>query len=121
MSVRTDKVANLIKEEISLIFLQKLNDPEFGLVTITSVKLSPDLKYSKIYISIYDKEKRTRLLEKLNEIKGFVRSQLAGRLKIRYTPELNFFIDDTLDYVEKMENLFKDIRNNDNKKNKESE
>jgi ribosome-binding factor A len=117
MSYRLDKVASLIKEEISLIFLHKIQDPSLGLLTVTNVKVSPDLKHSRIYISIYDKEKREAALNKVNELKGLIRAQLAGRLKIRYVPELTFFIDDTLDYVEKMEGLFKKIHENDNEKN----
>src|SRR4030042_7025099 len=117
MSYRLDKVASLIKEEISLIFLHKIQDPSLGLLTITNVKVSPDLKHSRIYISIYDKEKREATLNKLNELKGLIRSKLAGKLKIRYVPELTFFLDDTLDYVEKMEGLFKKIPENDKQKN----
>lgn len=117
MSVRLDKVASLIKEEISLIFLYKIQDPALGLITITNVKISPDLKVAKVYISIYQKEKREELLQKVNDIKGFIRTQLAQRVKnLRFVPELNFYIDDTLDYVEKIDGLFKEIHKNDNKK-----
>jgi ribosome-binding factor A len=56
-------------------------------------------------------------LEKVNEIKGLIRSKLAGRIQIRFVPELDFYIDDTLDYVEKIEGLFKKIHENDNEKN----
>ncbi len=118
MSVRLEKISALIKEEISLIFLHKIQDPSLGLITITSVKITPDLKIAKVYVSIYEKEGRDDKLEKLNEIKGLVRGQLAGRLKhFRQIPDLTFFIDDTLDYVEKMENLFKKIHENDNEEN----
>lgn len=113
MSHRIKKVAHLIKEEISLIFLHKLQDPDFGLLTITKVTVSPDLKLARIYVSIFDKEKRDDVLIKLNKINGLIRSQLGGRIKLRYVPELTFFIDDTLDYVEKMEGLFKEIRKDD--------
>jgi len=118
MSVRLDKVASLVKEEISLIFLHKIQDPSLGLITITSVKVSPDLKNAKVYISIYNKEKRDELLQKVNDIKGFIKSQLAQRIKnFRFIPDLAFYIDDTLDYVEKMDGLFKEIHKNDNKNN----
>jgi ribosome-binding factor A len=116
MSHRLDKVSSLIKEELSLIFLHKLQDPKLGLLTVTNVKVSPDLKHTKIYISVFDKEKRTKVLESINELKGLIRSQLAGRIQLRFVPELHFFIDDTLDYVEKMEGLFKKIHESDNEK-----
>ncbi len=109
MSHRIDKVESLIKEEISLIFLYKLQDPELGFVTITNVKVSPDLRIAKIYISVLNKEKREAVLEKVNASNGYIRSELAHRIKIKFTPELKFFIDDTLDYVEKIEGLIKKI------------
>ena len=117
MSHRLDKVSSLIKEELSLIFLHKLQDPKLSLITVTNVKVSPDLKHTKIYLSVFDKEKRAKVLESVNELKGLIRSQLAGRIQIRFVPELHFFIDDTMDYVEKMEGLFKKIHESDNEKN----
>ena len=113
MSHRLEKVSHLIKEELSLIFLHKLQDPNFGLMTITNVKVSPDLKLARIHVSIYDKEKRQLVLKKLNDLKGLIRSKLAGRLSLRYVPELTFFIDDTPDYVEKIEGLLKKIHEDD--------
>ena len=106
----------LIKEELSLIFLHKINDPSLGFLTITNVKLTPDLKIAKVYISIYDREKREEIMEKVNDINSYIRSQLALKLRnLRQIPELSFYVDDTLDYVEKMENIFKEIHKNDNK------
>ena len=122
MSRRTERVEKLIKEEISLIFLHKLKDKwpdlDIGFVTITNVKVTPDLKIAKIYISILDKENREEILEKIKLKTGFIRSELASRIKIKFTPELKFFIDDTLDYVEKIEGLIKKIHENDNKEDK---
>jgi ribosome-binding factor A len=114
MSIRTDKVSELIKKEISMILLKEMNDPTLGFVTITSVKISPDLKYAKIYISVFNKDLRENTLEHLNNAKGFVRTKLASRLHIKHTPELEFFIDDTMDYVENIENLIREIHKNDN-------
>ena len=119
MAHRIDKVENLIKEEISLIFLYKLQDKlqlsSFGFITITSVKVSPDLKIAKIYLSVFEKDKREAALEKIKLASGYIRSELASRIRIKFVPELKFFIDDTLDYVEKIEGLIKKIHENDNK------
>jgi len=114
MSHRTDKLENLIKEEISLIFLRKLQDPAFGFLTITNVKVSPDLRIAKIYISVFEREKREFVLEKVKATSGFIRTELASRIRIKFVPELKFFIDDTLDYVEKIEGLIKKIHKDDN-------
>ena len=119
MTHRLDKVSSLIKEEISLIFLHKIQDQKLGIITVTSVKVSPDLRHAKIYLSVYNREMRGEVLEKINELKGFIRSELAGRIQIKFVPELHFFIDDTLDYVEKIEGLFKKIHESDNENNNE--
>jgi ribosome-binding factor A len=119
MGHRIDKVEHLIKEEISLIFLYKLQDKHqfssLGFITITSVKVSPDLKIAKVYLSVFEKEKREEVLEKVKAASGYIRSELASRIRIKFVPELKFFIDDTLDYVEKIEGLIKKIHENDNK------
>lgn len=120
MSHRIAKVEHLIKEEISLIFLHKLHDPAFGLVTITNVKVSPDLKIAKVYISVFDRDKRESVLEKVESAAGFIRTELAHRITLRFTPELKFFIDDTLDYVEKIEGLIKKIHKDDDNKTNDS-
>ncbi|MGD1005701.1 MAG: 30S ribosome-binding factor RbfA [Ignavibacteriaceae bacterium] len=121
MPHRIDKVEHLIKEEISLIFLYKLQDKfqfsSFGLITIISVKVSPDLKVAKVYLSVLEKDKREAALEKIKSASGYIRSELASRIRIKFVPELKFFIDDTLDYVEKIEGLIKKIHENDNKGN----
>lgn len=115
MSYRIEKVENLIKQEISIIFLHKLRDPAFGFITITNVKVSPDLRIAKVYISVLEKEKRETVLDKVTSVSGYIRSELASRIRIRFVPELKFFIDDTLDYVEKIESLIKKIHKDDNK------
>jgi ribosome-binding factor A len=115
MSHRIDKIEHLIKEEISLIFLYKMQDPALSLLTITNVNVSPDLKLAKIYLSVFDKAKRGLVLERIKASAGYIRTELAHRIRIRYVPELKFFIDDTTDYVEKIENLIKKIHSDDGK------
>jgi len=117
MSHRIEKVESLIKEEISLIFQRKLQNPAFGFITITNVKVSPDLRIAKVYISVFEKEKRESTLEKVKSVSGFIRSELASKIRIKFIPELKFFIDDTLDYVEKIEDLIKKIHKDDIKEN----
>jgi len=115
MSLRQDKISSLVQESLSMILLQKLIDPELGLVTITKTKVSPDLKIAKVYLSVYDKNKRDYVLEHIESIKGYIRTELAKKANLRYTPELNFYIDDTLDYVDKMNEIFSNIKDDSNK------
>ncbi len=116
MDHRIDRMESLIKEEVSLIFLQNLNEPEFGFITVTEVKLSHDLGVAKIYLSVLNKENREAILEKVKAKTGFIRTRLAGRIRIKFVPELRFFIDDTQDYVEKIEGLIKKIHEKDDNK-----
>lgn len=118
---RLDRVSSLIKEELSLIFLHKVQDETFGMITVTNVKMSPDLRHTKVYLSVYEKDKRNDVLKRVNEIKGMIRSELASRIKMRFVPEIHFFIDDTLDYVEKIEGLFKKIHSEDKTNDSDNE
>jgi ribosome-binding factor A len=116
MSHRIDKIESLIKEEISLIFLFKLQSLDAGIITITNVRVSADLKNAKIYVSVFEKDRRDEVLEKIKSKTKFIRSELASRITIKFVPEIKFFLDDTLDYVEKIEDLIKKTHENDNKK-----
>ncbi|MDA3859775.1 MAG: 30S ribosome-binding factor RbfA [Melioribacteraceae bacterium] len=116
MSTRLQKIGELIKEELSLVFLYKIQDPELGMLTITSVKITPDAKIAKVYISIFEKEGRDLKIEKLNSLKGFIKVNLSRKVNhLRQMPDIVFYLDDTLDYVDKMEKLFKKIHEDDNK------
>jgi len=113
-SHRVDKVEQLIKKEISYILLHKLQDEDLGFITLTDVKVSADLKIAKIYLSVLQKERRDFVLNKINKRLGLIRSELAHRISIKFVPELKFFIDDTLDYVEKIEGLINEIHKKNN-------
>lgn len=112
-SHRIEKVESLVKQEVSNIILYKLQHPLFGFTTITRVKLTPDLRMAYIYISVLEKQKREITLQKITESGSVIRAELASRIQLRYAPELKFFLDESLDYVEKIENLLKQIHQND--------
>jgi len=117
-SHRIDKVEQLIKEEISSVFLHKIQQPELGFITITNVKVSPDLKLAKIYLSVFEKEKREFVMARINNKTKFIRTELAHRIRLKFVPEIKFFIDDTQDFVEKIEGLIDRIhKKNGNKTN----
>ena len=115
-SHRVDKVEKMIKEEISSIFLLKFSISEYGFITVTNVKMSPDLKNAKIYLSVLEKEKREFSLDKIHHKSGMIRTELAHRINLKFVPELKFFIDDTLDYVEKIEGLINKVHKQDGNK-----
>ncbi|MCK6603349.1 MAG: 30S ribosome-binding factor RbfA [Ignavibacteriaceae bacterium] len=119
MGHRAARLESQIKDELSLIVLHKMQDSAFGLVTITGVKLSPDLKIAKVYISVYEKSNRPVVLEKFEASRGMIRTELAHKIRVRFVPDLKFFIDDTQDYVEKIDSLLKQIHESDNKRERE--
>jgi ribosome-binding factor A len=106
MSQRQERVADLIKREISDIILKTIKDPRVGFVTITRVKVSRDLKYAKIYFSVLPSLGNMEdSLVGLKSAHDFFRSELNKRIRLRYIPQLTFIVDDSLDYVEKIEQL----------------
>lgn len=98
MSVRVEKVASLIKQELSIIFQRNFSIEEYGFLTVTEVRMSQDLKIAKVYVSIYgDADRRQRSMDLLEQEKGFIRSELGHGIRLKFTPSLIFYLDDSLD------------------------
>jgi ribosome-binding factor A len=117
MSVRSEKVGSLIKEELGLLFQRNFSMADFGFLTVTEVLMSPDLKVAKVYVSIFgDEERKKNSFAKLELQKPSIRSMLGHVVRLRYTPELIFYLDDSLDRAMKLENIFHKIHENDSKK-----
>lgn len=102
MANRTERIKGLIVRNVSEIIQFELKDQSIGFVTVTDAKVSNDFSYAKIFVSFLDEDKETPLAH-LNKAKGFIRSQLAGRLDIRKTPELTFVYDDTYEKAQRLE------------------
>ncbi|MFY9609480.1 MAG: 30S ribosome-binding factor RbfA [Blastocatellia bacterium] len=103
---RPQRLAEQIKEEVSLVIAGELEDPRVGLVTVTEAKLSPDLRHAKIFVSVRGtKEEVKTSLAALKHAAGFIRAQLGPSLTIRYTPELHFVHDDSVETAARIEEL----------------
>ena len=110
MSVRSEKVGSLIKEELGVLFQRNFSMAEFGFLTVTEVLMSPDLKIAKVYVSIFgDAERKNKSFAKLQAQKSSIRSMLGHAVRLRYTPEIIFYLDETLDRAMKLENIFQKI------------
>jgi ribosome-binding factor A len=121
MSVRSEKVGSLIKEELSLLFQRNFSMAEYGFLTVTEVLMSPDLKVAKVYVSIFgDEERKKNSFAKLEFQKPSIRSMLGHEVRLRYTPELIFYLDESLDRAMKLENIFHKIHENDSTKEEEN-
>ena len=117
-SKRQKQVAGVIQEEMNDIFLRMgLNMMDGGMVSISQVKITPDLLEARIYLSLFQLNNAVVALKKIEDRKGEIRRELGLRMKqqLRRIPELRFFKDDTLDHVFRMEELFKKINEEKNK------
>jgi ribosome-binding factor A len=96
MTRRLEKVKGVIAQEISKIILYRLQDPRISLVTVTRVEPSPDLRMAKVYVSIpCDEPSQQKTLDALRHAKGFIQSEMASHLKLKNTPSLTFYLDET--------------------------
>ena len=109
---RSDRVGDLIRQEVaSMVVYGEIKDHRVGLVTITHVKMSPDLKDAKVYFSqIGSDQEKAGSREGLNNASGYVRRALAKRLSLKHIPAVRFFFDDTLDYSDHIEKVIKGIK-----------
>jgi len=107
---RQRKVADLIQEELSDIIARRVRDPRVEGVTITGVRVSPDLRYAEVYFSQFgDDEARQSALAGLTAAAGFMRHELAPRLDLRYTPELRFHVDRSWEEGARIDALLEEI------------
>lgn len=107
---RSQRVAHLLKEEIADIIMNRVNDPRIGFVSVTDVEVTEDLKIARVFVSILKEEERETGMEALNQARSFIRSELGGRVRMRFIPALEFRLDTSLDYASKIEGLLKKIR-----------
>ena len=115
---RQKQVSGLIQEEINTIFQRMgLGIIDGAMVSISSVKITPDLLETRVYLSIYNAADNKAVLKKIEERAWEIKKELNARIKhqLRRMPELRFFLDDTLDQVFKMEELFRQIKKDENK------
>jgi ribosome-binding factor A len=118
MSIRQEKFASLIQQELATIFLQHRSEMFNGaFITVTQVSVSPDLGHAKVYLSFLQTADKQELLNIINLQSKEIRKELAHKIRkqVRVIPEVHFFIDDSLDYVFKMEKLFDELKKKDGK------
>jgi ribosome-binding factor A len=121
---RQKQISGLIQEDINLIFQRLgLNMINGGMVSISSVKVTPDLLEARIYLSVFNAADNQNVLTKIQERAWEIKKELVERVKnqLRRIPELKFFLDDTLDHAFKMEELFKQIKSDENKEGSEGD
>lgn len=117
---RFERINEEYKREISNILNNKLKNPNVtGLISCTKVKVTNDLKFAKVYVSILNSKNIKETLAGLKKSSGFIRSELARTINLRNTPELIFELDDSLEYGAKIDSILKDIMKDIKKENEE--
>jgi len=107
---RSQRIQELLLEEISKLLQSGLKDPRIGFATLTRVEVSDNLKHAKIFVSVMGSEQeKIDTLEALKSAKGFIRNSLGKNLYLRYLPELEFKKDDNAEHVEKITRILKDL------------
>ena len=114
MSIKTQRIASNIVKEISYILAYEVKDNDIKFVTVTDCKLTTDLSYGKIYVTVLDNNKKETTLKALKDASGFIRKELAERIDIRHIPELEFVYDESIEYGKKIEDLIEKIHDEEN-------
>jgi ribosome-binding factor A len=104
-SDRPQKLGEVIQRELSELLARELRDPRVGMITITSVDVSPDLSHAKVFFTILEKQKLEETSEGLQRSAGFLRSQLAKRMKLYTTPQLRFVYDESVERGDRLSRL----------------
>lgn len=104
--LRIEKLQELIKQEIGKMLLYDIKDPRIGFVTVTDVEMTGDLREAKIYVSVMGNDEQIKSsMEGLQSALGFVRREIGKRIRLRFTPEISFAPDKSLDYSEHIQKI----------------
>lgn len=107
MADRTQRIQSIIGKNISEIIQFELRNPKIGICTVSEVSVSTDFSYAKVYVTFLGSKFPKQNLEELNKCKGYVRSSLAKKIDIRKTPEITFYLDETYEKVNRLDEILR--------------
>ena len=111
---RSDRVADLILKELAEVLLRRVKDPRLADITLTDVKVSPDLRHAKVFYSMLgDDERKASAMVGLESARGFVKRELGKRLHLRRMPDIEFHFDGSLEYGSHIDQLLDDLEESD--------
>jgi ribosome-binding factor A len=111
---RPERVAQMVQQLLGELFARGMRDPRIGLVTITGVKMSPDLREARAYWTVHgDPEQRKQTAKGLDKARGFLRREIGSQLKLRVVPDLHFVYDEAIDRGERIEQLIRRVHEED--------
>ena len=108
-TTRQNKISRLIQKELSEIFLLQTKSMNGVLVSVSAVRISPDMSIARVYLSVFPSERSQEIVKNVNDNMKSIRYELGTRVRhqLRIIPELKFFVDDSLDYAERIDELLK--------------
>lgn len=108
-TTRQNKIARLIQKELSDIFLAQTRQMKGTMISVSACRISPDMSICRAYLSVFPSEKAQEIVDNINENQKSVRFELGNRMRhqLRIIPELKFFVDDSIDYAEHIDELLK--------------
>jgi len=110
---RLNRIDEELKKEISSIINYELKNPKItGLISVTKTRITPDLKYAKVYVSILNSKNIKETFANLKKSSGYIRTEIAKRINLRITPELVFVLDDSMEYGARIDQILKEIMPN---------
>jgi ribosome-binding factor A len=122
MSRRTERIEEMLREEISTLLQRELKDPRVGFVTVTGADVSPDLRHAKVFVSVMGTpEEKKETLAALNRARGFLRSEIGKRAHLRTAPELTFAEDAGAERGDRITQLLEAARRDENPEEDENE
>ena len=113
MRDRALKVAEGVRKELSTL-MQEMKDPRIGLASVISTTVSNDLRHARVYVSIYgDDEQRDQAMKALDRANGFLRGELGRRLRLRFAPELDFRLDDSMEHGDRIHRILRELNDDE--------
>ena len=108
-TTRQNKISRLIQKELSEIFLLQTKSMNGVLVSVSAVRISPDMSIARVYLSVFPSERSQEIVKNINDNMKSIRYELGTRVRhqLRIIPELKFFVDESLDYAERIDDLLK--------------
>jgi len=110
---RSQRVSDLLREEIADIISFRLKDPRIGFITVTGVDVTDDIKMASVYVSVLKEEEKELMLEILNAARSFIRTELSKRLRMKTIPSISFRLDSSIEYGSKIDKLLAQIKRED--------
>ena len=108
-NTRLNRINGELKKEISHVITFELKNTNItGLISVTKVKITPDLRFARVYVSLLNSKSKTKTMAGLQNAVGYIRGQIAKKINLRVTPDLQFELDESMEYGEKMDKIISD-------------